>query len=84
MKRIQLWVLSLVLWLILGAGSSTSVAAAAETCEEWVAKVVSVQGSVEAQRAGETQWQPVRLHDTYCSGDTIRVQERSRAAIVLR
>jgi Tfp pilus assembly protein PilF len=65
------------------AGSLFPGAAAADTCEEWVAKVVSVQGSVEAQRAGEIQWQPVRLYDTYCPGDRIRVQERSRAAIVL-
>jgi tetratricopeptide (TPR) repeat protein len=55
----------------------------AGTCEEWAAKVVSVQGSVEAQRAGEVQWQPVRLYETYCPGDRIRVQEHSRAAIVL-
>jgi len=57
--------------------------AAAGTCEAWIAKVVSVQGIVEAQRAGETQWQPARLDDTYCPGDKIRVQEHSRAAIVL-
>jgi tetratricopeptide (TPR) repeat protein len=55
----------------------------AETCEAWVAKIVSVQGSVEARRVGETQWQPVRLHETYCPGDALRVQEHSRAAIVL-
>jgi Flp pilus assembly protein TadD len=66
------------------AGSLASSAAAAEMCVEWVARVVSVQGSVEAQRAGATQWQPVRLHDTYCPGDMLRVQERSRAAIILR
>jgi tetratricopeptide (TPR) repeat protein len=58
-------------------------ASPAETCEQWVAKVVSVQGTVEAQRAGETQWQPVKLHDTYCPGDMLRVQERSRADVTL-
>jgi FecR protein len=55
----------------------------AETCEKPVAKVVSVQGTVESQRVGETQWQPVHLHDTYCPGDTLRVQERSRADVAL-
>ena len=54
-----------------------------ETCEEWVARVVSVQGSVQALRADEKQWVPVKLKDTYCPGDKIRVQERSRAAVVL-
>ncbi len=56
---------------------------AQETCENWVGKIVSVQGTVEALRNGETQWNPVRLNDTYCIGDIIRVQKNSRTAIVL-
>jgi len=32
---------------------------------------------------GETQWQPVKLNDTYCPGDTLQVQERSRADVAL-
>ncbi len=55
----------------------------AETCEKWVAKAVSVQGTVEARRAGATEWQPVKLNETYCPGDVIRVQKRSRADIAL-
>ena len=58
-------------------------AALAQTCEKPVAKVVSVQGTVESQRVGATQWQPVQLHDTYCPGDTLRVQERSRADVAM-
>ncbi len=57
--------------------------ALAETCEKWVAKAVSVQGTVEARRTGDTQWQSVKLNDTYCTGDVIRVQKRSRADIAL-
>src|SRR5690349_7482855 len=56
-------------------------ASPAETREKWVARAVSVQGTVESQRVGDTQWYPVTLHDTYAPGDTIRVQERSRADI---
>jgi tetratricopeptide (TPR) repeat protein len=55
----------------------------AENCEKRVATVVSVQGSVEVQRAGETQWQTVKLNDTFCPGDKIRVNERSRAGLTL-
>lgn len=55
----------------------------AETCKEWVAKVVSVQGSVQARREGEAQWQTVRLNDIFCPGDMIRVKEQGRAAIAL-
>ena len=56
---------------------------AAATCDPWVAKMVSVQGNVEARRAGQTRWQQARLNDTYCSGDRIQVGESSRADVVL-
>jgi tetratricopeptide (TPR) repeat protein len=55
----------------------------ATTCKQWFAKAVSVQGKVEVKRVGETQWQPVRLNDTYCAGDTIRVNDKSRADLTL-
>ena len=45
--------------------------------------MVSVQGNVEVRRANQTQWQPARLNDTYCSGDRIQVGERSRANVAL-
>ncbi|MBE9535307.1 MAG: FecR domain-containing protein, partial [Proteobacteria bacterium] len=45
--------------------------------------MVSVQGTVEIQRVGETGWQPVKLNDTLCPGDTIRAQKRSRANLSL-
>ncbi len=70
-------------YLLSGVLLLPGVAAAAE-CEDWVATVVSVQGGIEARRAGETQWQMVAPGGRYCLGDTIRAQERSRAAILLR
>src|SRR2546423_10459541 len=48
-----------------------------------IAKAVSVQGSVDARRAGSTAWQPVRLNDTFAAGDTIRVGGRSRADLAM-
>src|SRR3990170_2899797 len=59
------------------------VSSAATTCEPWVAKMVSVQGNVEARRTGQTRWQPALLNDTYCTGDRIQVGERSRADVAL-
>jgi tetratricopeptide (TPR) repeat protein len=56
---------------------------AAIRCDPWVARLVSVQGGVEARRAGQTQWEPARLNDTYCAGDRIQVGERSRADVAL-
>jgi tetratricopeptide (TPR) repeat protein len=56
---------------------------AAEAPEPWVARAVSVQGTVEARRVGETQWQPVKLNDAFRPGDTIQVRDRSRADLSL-
>lgn len=58
-------------------------AAPAATCARWVAKVVSAQGMVQVQRAGEAQRLPVKLNDTFCPGDMIRVQEKGRADLLL-
>src|SRR5210317_514369 len=83
MKRIFPYQLSLIVCLSFVAALLYPSAAFAETCEEWIAKAVSVEGIVEVQRAGETQWQTVELDDTFCPGDTIRVDDRSRAALSL-
>ncbi|MGH2356928.1 MAG: FecR domain-containing protein, partial [Candidatus Limnocylindria bacterium] len=48
-----------------------------------IARVVSVQGTVEARRVGTTAWQAVKLNDTHAAGDTIRVRERSRADLAM-
>ena len=57
--------------------------AAVSDCDPWTAKAVSVQGTVEARSAGGGQWQPVRLDDTFCPGDEIRVLDNSRASLSL-
>jgi tetratricopeptide (TPR) repeat protein len=59
------------------------VASMAQGADESVAKAVSVQGTVEVQRVGQSQWQAVKLNDTFRPGDKIRVQERSRADIAM-
>src|SRR4030095_10340208 len=68
-----------LLLLLLGPAASP----AATPCDPPVARMVSVQGNVEVQRAGQPQWQPARLNDTYCAGDRIQIGERSRAAVAL-
>ena len=57
--------------------------ATAATCEKPVATMVSVQGTVESQRVGESGWQPAVLDETFCAGDMIRVGANSRADLVL-
>jgi tetratricopeptide (TPR) repeat protein len=82
MKHIYTAVLCLVIVSLLGGFLSTE-AEAAEICEEWIAKAVSVQGEVQVRRTGETKWETVEFSNTFCIGDIVRVQERSRAVIVL-
>src|SRR5215831_6567222 len=55
----------------------------AATCEPAIAKAMAVEGKVDVRSSDSTQWRPVKLHDTFCPGDVIRVQERSRADIAL-
>lgn len=55
----------------------------AALCEPSIAKAMAVEGKVDARSADSTQWRPVKLRDTFCPGDVIRVQERSRADIAL-
>jgi tetratricopeptide (TPR) repeat protein len=57
--------------------------AVAGTCDQWAAKVVSVQGNVRAQSAGEPRPRPVLFKEALCPGDTIKVHERSRADLLL-
>ena len=76
--------LTAIVWSILGAVLfSPNTSPAATPCDPPVAKMQSVQGNVEVRRAGQTQWQPVRLNDTYCAGDRVQVGERSRAVVAL-
>ncbi|HEY2987193.1 MAG TPA: tetratricopeptide repeat protein, partial [Candidatus Binatia bacterium] len=79
MKKIGLFWLAIVL----AGWSHPQRSAAAATCDPWVAKMVSVQGYVEARRVDQAEWRPVRLNDTYCAGDRIQVGENSRADVVL-
>lgn len=57
--------------------------AVAGACDPWIAKIVSVEGSVEAQRAGEADWRPTALDEVLCVGDVLRVGAASRAAVLL-
>jgi len=57
--------------------------AAAATCEPPAATVVSVQGTVEAKRAGAASWGPVAMDEKFCAGDTLRTAAGSRADILL-
>ncbi len=59
-------------------------ARAQDTCTPPVARIVSIQGSVEVQRAGQPRWVRVtRLDTPLCAGDRVQTGVRSRAALVV-
>src|ERR687891_1450386 len=61
--------LHLVVGLALSLGLLSPALVFAQQPAGPVARAVSVQGTVEARRVGQTSWQPVRLNDTYSPGD---------------
>jgi FecR protein len=69
--------------LLLAASLSPAVAFG-QNCVDWVALIVSAQGTVEIQRSGQTLWIRATLGERLCRNDAIRVQAHSRAGIVLR
>lgn len=83
MKRIQTRYLSLSMCIVVQLEFFFSVCVWAQNDEIWVAKIVSVEGDVQAKRKDETHWEPAQLHDIYHPGDTVRIHEQSRAGIVL-
>ena len=83
MKRFSSYRVTLLFLVFVLGASLRPFFAVAQTCEEPVGKMVSVQGTVESQKAGDTQWQPVKLKDALCPGDTIRVLDNSRAELAL-
>jgi len=60
----------------------------AYNCDNWVAKLQSIQGSVQVRQATKNlvgkQWANVQRNATFCKGDVLRVQENSRAALLLK
>ena len=60
-----------------------SLVSGATVCDPGVAKMVSVQGTVQVLRTGQTQPQPARVNETYCAGDRIQVGDKSRADVQL-
>lgn len=82
-RRIQIRYLSLSMFIFVQAEFLFSVYAWAQNGETWMAKVISVEGDVQAKRKDKIPWEPAQLNDIYYPGDTVRIQERSRAGIVL-
>ncbi|NBQ67924.1 MAG: TonB-dependent receptor, partial [Nitrosomonadaceae bacterium] len=68
--------------LILFLGSAGE-AQSAPTCKSEVARVISMQGTIEIRRAQENVWQQAGMEVVLCAGDMIRARSQSRAALRL-
>jgi len=60
------------------AGLLLAAHALAADCAVALGRVASVQGTVELRRAESTQWSVAAAEAELCSGDSLRVGERSR------
>jgi Tfp pilus assembly protein PilF len=53
------------------------------SCADPVAKLISLEGSVQTRENDAQPWRLAALNDTFCPGDTLSVRPLGRAAIVL-
>jgi len=70
--------------LILGVQSALS--HAEETCKIELARIVSIEGTIEIRRAVNNKnniWTPIAMNDAVCLGDIIRSRTNSRAGLRL-
>ena len=65
--------------LILGGGG----AALAQSCEQPVGSVQSLEGEVAVQDEGDATWRPAQLGQALCKATSIRTGSLSRAALML-
>ncbi|HEY6528942.1 MAG TPA: FecR domain-containing protein [Cellvibrionaceae bacterium] len=83
-NTLQVSSISQAAWLALGMLWIAQAAGAAETarCENFAARLDSLEGRVQWQATGDNQWHEASLNQTFCYGDTLIVQEK-RAALRL-
>ena len=57
--------------------------ASVPSCEPWVARLISYQGTISTRRASGFQQASVSLNETFCVGDVLEIGAFSRAALQL-
>ncbi len=76
-------IVALIFTIAVALLSFTSKTYASESCLSTMARVVSVQGTVELRRADQTNWKPAAINTLLCAGDMIRARSHSRASLRL-
>jgi Flp pilus assembly protein TadD len=70
------------IWSLI-VGLLVPVAAQSSRCDHPVARLVALQGELEEQERGVSDWRRARLDHRFCPGDRIRTRENSRATVEL-
>jgi tetratricopeptide (TPR) repeat protein len=71
------------LFAVVVISQASAVAFAQDACQVEAGRIASVEGQVQLQSNGQESWHQAKINESVCQGDTIRVGERSRAAIAL-
>jgi len=71
-----------ILFIFILFHPQTTQAQKAAQAEMWLASLTSAEGGVYVKRAGQAQWAPVKITEKFFPGDTLRVDEESRAALL--
>jgi Tfp pilus assembly protein PilF len=75
----------LLAFLLAAGGAPAFAQQETAACAPVIARIVSLQGSVEVQRAGTAIWVGIRRLDTsICAGDRLRTASSSRAALFVQ
>ena len=76
---------SALVLLLLPAWSGLATAQNTVACAPVIARLVSIEGAVEIQRAGRSDWLAVNASTVpLCGGDRVHVGARSRAAVAMQ
>lgn len=71
--------------LLLCAWTESATAQNTVACTPVIARLVSIEGTVEIRRAGRGDWQPANASTVpLCGGDRVHVGARSRAAVAMQ
>lgn len=54
---------------------------ASSVCEEWIAKVTSVQGKVDVKYLNQSEWETAHQDEILCYGDGVRTAKNSRLVL---
>ena len=55
-----------------------------DVCDQWVARITTIQGVVEIHRHNTSEWVPAKLNDDLCVSDGVRTASRSRATLQIQ